>query len=376
MSTIGAAVIVTIDLAAYARAIRAETDDILWQWLVVGIGLIALLGSSSAAAYAIGRRRLPRPGIVLGSVVGIGTVAIASVTALATASDSTLPPPADSPIGNVRLVTRAVLIVIPLLTLAGLIGDALPAAERATKRVGLLPRLSAPGVGRTPRVGAWLRAFGDEVGPGRTRARRAVLAERSSIARDLHADVVPALRRALADAQHAAPPERLAASLRQVLAEVESLGASRHAIQLEIGGLVAALEWLAEQVEARSDVSVALDVADNPQPTIGAPAAEVAAAAFRVAGLALDNVVRHAPGSQVTISVTAEADLVQLAIRDDGPGLSPGALAIALANGRRGIPDMAAEAAACGAEVQVKPADNGVGSAVTFRWESGSRFGS
>jgi signal transduction histidine kinase len=374
LSTIGAAVIVTIDLATYARLVRAETDDNTWRWLVLAICLVALLGSGSAAAYAIGRRRLPRVGIVLGSVVGIGTVAIACVAALATSADSTLTSSADSPIGNVRLVTRAVLVVIPLLTLAGLIGDALPAAERATKRVRLMPMASAPGAGRRLRAGAWLRAFGDEVGPGRSRARRAVLAERSSIARDLHADVVPALRRALADAQHAAPPERLTASLRQVLAEVESLGASRHAIQLEIGGLVAALEWLAEQVESRSDVSVTLDVADAP-PTTGPPPAEVAAAAFRVAGLALDNVVRHAPGSRAAITVIAAPDLVDLTIRDDGPGLTADKVASAMANGRRGILDMASEAAACGADVQVSPDNGGVGTVVSFRWEIGSRPG-
>jgi signal transduction histidine kinase len=375
LSTIGAAVIVTIDLAAYARTVRAEIDGVLWQWLVLAICLIALLGSSAAAMYAVDRRRLPRRAIVLASVAGIGTVLVASVAALAAAPDVTTAFAADSPLGNVRLVTRAVLVVVPLLTLVGWIGDVLPAAERATKRVGLTLEASTPRAARGVRVGAWLRAFGDEVGPGRTRARRAVLAERSSIARDLHADVVPALRRALADAQRAAPPERLAASLRQVLADVESLGAGRHAIQLEIGGLVAALEWLSEQVESRSDVTVTLDVADPSPRTIGAPPAEVAAAAFRVAGLALDNVVRHVPGSQVTISVTSEPDLVDLAIRDDGPGLSPDAIAIALANGRRGIPDMASEAAACGAEVRVNRADDGVGSVVNFRWESGSRSG-
>jgi signal transduction histidine kinase len=374
LATIGVAVIVTIDLAAYARAVRSETDATVWQWLVLAICLIALLGAGSAAMYAIGRRRLPRQAIVLASLAGIGTVVVASVAALATASDPTLVS-ADSPLGNVRLVTRAVLVVIPVLTLAGLIGDVLPAAERAMKRVGLMPEASTPRFARSSRVGLWLRAFGDEVGPGRARARRAVLAERSSIARDLHADVVPGLRRALADAQRAAPPERLAASLRQVLADVESLGAGRHAIQLEIGGLVAALEWLAEQTESRSDVTVTLDVADPSPPTSGAPPAEVAAAAFRVAGLALDNVVRHAPASRVTISVASEPDLIDLAIRDDGPGLSADVLAIALANGRRGIPDMASEAAACGAEVQIKPADDGIGTAVTFRWESRSRSG-
>ena len=373
LATIGTALIVTIDLATYARSVRSDTDDNAWQWLVFAVCLVALLGSGSAAIYAVGRRRLPRPGAVLGGVVGVAIVMLASVAALATASDGAVVPTPDSSIGNVRLVTRAVLVVIPLLTLFGLIGDALPAAERAANRVRLSAGTSPSGSGRAGRAAAWLRAFGDEVGPGRTRARRAVLAERSRIARDLHADVVPALRQALTEAQRGAPPERLAASLREVLVEVETIGAGRHAIQLEIGGLVAALEWLVEQVEARSDVTVTLDVVDPTPATADAPPAEVAAAAFRVAGLALDNVVRHAPGSEVAISVRAEADVVDLRIADNGPGLSADVLAIALTNGRRGIPDMAAEAAACSANLEVRP-DDGAGTVVTFRWESPSGF--
>ncbi len=146
---------------------------------------------------------------------------------------------------------------------------------------------------------AFARLFLDEVSPGRSRAHRAALDERSRIARDLHADVVPAIRRALAEAERDGSAARLAGSLREVLAEVDDLVATEHAIVLEVGGVVAAMEALAERVEERSAVRVTIDIAAAE----GEPPADVAAAALRIATLALDNVARHADGSTVVVTV-------------------------------------------------------------------------
>jgi signal transduction histidine kinase len=233
---------------------------------------------------------------------------------------------------------------------------------------------------------AWFWAFIDESSPGRSRAHRAAVSERTRIARDLHAEVVPAVRRALAEAERDGSVERLAASLRDVLHEVDALVGSEHAIQLEFGGLVAALEWLAERVEERSDVRVTLDVADateatdatdaasGPDERHGEPPTEVSAAAFRVAGLALENVIRHAPGSQAAVHVRVGSDRVHMVIADDGPGLPADIERTAAAAGHRGLADMVAEASGCGASLRV---DGGAGATadaarrgttVTFDW--------
>ena len=205
-------------------------------------------------------------------------------------------------------------------------GDVWPSAERAWRRAGLLRPAPAS---RLARVQAWLPALADELSWGRRRARTAVLAERSRLAADLHADVVPGLRRVLADAEGGAPAESLASSLREVLAEVEAVGGERHAVQLDIGGLVPALAWLAERIERRSDVTVTIDVEDTASP----PPPDVAAAAFRIAGLALTNVMWHAPGSRAAIAVRADAAAVDMTIRDDGPGITPEAIASAQSAG-------------------------------------------
>ena len=217
---------------------------------------------------------------------------------------------------------------------------------------------------------AWLRAFLDESAPGRTRAHRAALSERSRIARDLHADVVPAVRRALAEAERDGSVEHLAASLRDVLHEVDALVGSEHAIQLEFGGIVPALEWLAERVEERSTVRVTMNVEEWPEGRPGQPPMEVAAAAFRVAGLALENVIRHAPGSQATVHIRVGPERVHLVIADDGPGLPAEIERTAATAGHRGLADMVAEASGSDASLHV---DRGgtvdvPGTTVTFDW--------
>jgi signal transduction histidine kinase len=211
---------------------------------------------------------------------------------------------------------------------------------------------------------AWLRAFGDELAPGRTRAHAAVVSERSRLARELHAQVVPAVRQALTEAERDGSPEHLAASLRAVLAEVDELVQAEHAIQLEVGGLIPALEWLAERTEERSSVRVTIDLVD----ASGEPAIDVAAAAVRVTQLALENVVRHAPGADVTLAVTTRPEQLRLVIADDGPGIAAGARAASVRAGRRGLADMDAEAARCGAGLAVGPGPGGLGTVVTFDW--------
>jgi hypothetical protein len=177
---------------------------------------------------------------------------------------------------------------------------------------------------------------------------------------------------------------------------------------LEEIGLLAGVEWLAERVEERSAVRVEIVVADDnvagdattgggsrrgpapgatdeaaapgaaapgaaapgavaPGVTQARPPRDVERAAFRIAQLALDNVVRHAPGAMTTVSVRVRPGAVRLAIEDDADG-PPIDEAAAARSGRRGLADMRAEARACGAELVVGRGADGRGSAVLFTW--------
>jgi signal transduction histidine kinase len=367
LATIAALTIVTVDLAAAARILRDAAEATAGAWLTVAICLAALASVGAAAAYAAAAERRLGGWV---TVVAVGAVGLCGAACLLVLADpdgvlvARLIDVRTTPLGAVSLVTRTFLIAVAGLVAIGLLGDARPAARRASRRIAATEAAPTSPRARVALTRAWLRAFGDEVAPGRSRAHAAVVSERSRLARDLHAQVVPAVRRALTEAERDGSPEHLAASLRAVLVEVDELVQTEHAIQLEVGGLVPALEWLAERTEDRSTVRVTIDLVDAP----GEPPIEVAAAAFRVAQLALENVVRHAPGAGASVAVTTRTDHLRLVIADDGPGIADGAGRAAVAAGRRGLADMDAEAARCGAGLVVGRAPTGAGTVVTFDW--------
>ena len=109
-----------------------------------------------------------------------------------------------------------------------------------------------------------------------------------------------------------------------------------------------------------------------PDATTGStePPRDVAVAALRVVRLALDNVIRHAPGAHVLLTVEAGGDAVRLTVVDDGPGLRADAHQEAARAGRRGLADMATEAAATGASLEVGRADPSGGTRVVFGWRA------
>jgi signal transduction histidine kinase len=359
LAVIGAGIVATIDLAVAARSIRDVVEVSTWRWLTVAVGLAALWTTGSAMAYAAEPRRRLGSWVPVVGIVGLGVVALA--TAWAVAGAEVALDPATTGVGPTGLVTRTFLLVTAVGALLGLAGDARAPWARARQRVTLASAGASP-----PRSTALAGAFLEEIAPGRSRARQAVLAERARLARDLHADVMPGLRRAVALAEDGDDLDALTAQLRTTLAEVEDLGTAAHAVQLDVGGLLPAIEALAERVESTSDVTVTIDVLDPPRVDDGEPPAAVAAAALRVVRLALDNTVRHAPGARVVLTVDARPDALTVAIVDDGPGLATDRSDAALA-GRRGLADMATEAAASGARLEVGTAPTG-GTRVWFGW--------
>ena len=372
LASIAALSLATIEIAGVTRTLRPALEPGAWRWLSITLCLAAILTSMAAVAYATDPRRRIGPWLpVVGGLVVVALLG-AGVWALATTDFGAPPIGTDATsLGNLSVVTRAFLGSVVLFVGLGLLGDARPAAAQARRRLAIIrppPRTPSE---RADYAIAWLRAFLDESSPGRTRAHRAALSERSRIARDLHADVVPAVRRALAEAERGGSVATLAGSLRDVLHEVDALVGSEHAIQLEFGGVVPALEWLAERVEERSTVRVTINVEEWPDRRPGEPPMEVAAAAFRVAGLALENVIRHAPGSQATLQICVGPDRIRLVIADDGPGLPAEIERTSATAGHRGLADMVAEASGSGASLRLDRgggAPDGPGATVTFDW--------
>ena len=358
---------VTIDLAALGREQRFLVSDETWQWLAIAIALCAILATTASAAYAADpAHRVARwvPPVAAAAVILVFGI---SAWTLAT-PDPISEIRATSPLGDLGLVTRVFLITTVALTTVTALGELRPAAHRATRRLEVADAHRRDADGSIRYAAAWFRLFIDELSPGREQARRAAVSERARLARDLHAVVVPDLRRAISEAERGGSPERLATSLRDALHQVEALMESRDTIGLDIGGLVPALESLAERTEARSEVRVTIDVIDDADGPTAAPPRDVEAAALRVATLALDNVTRHAPAAAVRLTVSRGAERLRLSIEDDGPGVPLDGLGASETG--RGLADMATEARMCGASLRTRPGERGVGTLIAFDWPS------
>ena len=266
------------------------------------------------------------------------------------------------PIPWIRGANRITLGVLAVDLAAAALLVIAPRVKRAWVTSG-----SRPGGGPSEGANRGLfQALGDEFVPGlRSRGDVAAAAERERLAADLHARVIPELRRAAAStAAVGAAPD---ADLRGALEDIERLMAERHSVVLEEFGLLAAIEWLAERTTARTGATVEIDVGEP----VGTerPPREVERAAFRIALLAIDNVGRHASGATIAVSVAAvSSQEVRLAIADDGPGIDPDALEAAHLDGHRGLSDMDAAARSVGGHLSVSGGADGVGTRVTFSW--------
>ncbi|HEY8437801.1 MAG TPA: ATP-binding protein, partial [Candidatus Limnocylindrales bacterium] len=146
--------------------------------------------------------------------------------------------------------------------------------------------------------------------------------------------------------------------------ELERLMADRWPIVLETFGIVAALEDLAERVEAGGSPPISIDV----ERAEGRPPAEVEQAAWRFAQVTLDNAMRHAVAREIRVVVSVDPGRVHLVVGDDGRGFDPGVVARPAA---RGLADATARAAAIGGRVTVAPAPAG-GTAARFDWPARS----
>jgi signal transduction histidine kinase len=219
----------------------------------------------------------------------------------------------------------------------------------------------------------------DEIS-GRAAVRsEAAAIERRRLASELHAEVLPAVRAALAEVERGASPERLAQSLRGLADELEAIVRDRSDVVLETLGLIPALEALAERVEVRHAIDVMLTI-DDPLPVQPVDWASgddrspppVEAAAFMITRLAVDNAIRHGGARWVEMAVIESADWLRVAVRDDGRPIAVDAIDAAIRDGRRGISEMRQAALDVSGVVRVAPGDER-GTTVTFEWRAPGR---
>ena len=174
---------------------------------------------------------------------------------------------------------------------------------------------------------------------------RAALEERQRLARDLHDSVTQSLysvtllaevarRRAQAGDAAATMEQinRLGELSQQCLREMRLLVYELRPAMVEEVGLIGALRQRLEAVEQRSGVSVQL-VADDDRHIPPGVQNEL----FRVAEEALNNALKHAHASRLTVRLHTTAEQIELEIADNGRGFDPVA---ASGNGGQGLANM------------------------------------
>jgi len=218
----------------------------------------------------------------------------------------------------------------------------------------------------TPEELSLLTAIGHQIGVAVENAhlyeqaqQLAVVEERNRLARDLHDSVTQALYGVTLCAEAAARHLRIgdagtaADHLREIqsttheaLREMRVLIFELRPPVLKRDGLAAALQNRLDAVEGRFGMSVSFVGNDN-----GRLSPELEEGLYRVAQEALNNVLKHARASQVTVSLHQHQDSVYLEIADDGVGFD---LATARDRGGFGLRCMEERTAELGGKLQVK----------------------
>ena len=369
-ATAAAAAIASVDLIAQIRAVLTDAPATSWPLLVAVAATAGILTTGICttllwnAGRVFGGRELAWAA-GYGGAFGFLAVVVAEgygLTAAFNHAPGAVDPSSTLPIRAVNRVLLAVLAA-ELATAAAFVVVHRTRRAWARSRPQLLPA-QAPG----GRAGSFAAALADEFVPGLTaRANRAARAERERLAADLHARVLPGLRRAADSAVTADSGART--DLRAALDDLETMMAERHSVILESFGLVPALEWLAERAQLRGSTEVRLEIGNHPA-DVGAPR-EVERAAFQIALLAVDNAGRHAPGVPISIAVSSAPRALNLEVADAGPGIDADAARRARLAGHRGLADMEAAARAAGGRLDVSVITERVGQAgtrVRFTW--------
>jgi signal transduction histidine kinase len=200
--------------------------------------------------------------------------------------------------------------------------------------------------------------------------RLAVMEERQRLARELHDSVSQALY-SIALGTHTAlallereDPVRAAKPLEYVLSLADAALAEMRALifelrpdALEKEGLVAALSRHAEAILARHHLAVETAFCEEPS----APP-DVKEALYRIAVELMNNAVKHAQATRISLRLQAQHGMIILEVQDDGVGFDPQGEY----PGHLGLRSMRERAAQIGAALEIESA-SGRGTQVQVR---------
>jgi PAS domain S-box-containing protein len=154
--------------------------------------------------------------------------------------------------------------------------------------------------------------------------------ERKRVSRDLHDDVSPEILVLIKKLDALSDRSRLKVSdvrnsIKEVRGQAEkALEALRRTAQglrpriIDDLGLVAAVEWIAEEMEQEEHCTVEVSSSGMDRE----PSPEVQIVLFRITQEALNNIRKHARADKVTITITGQPDTISMEIADNGKGFT------------------------------------------------------
>ncbi len=284
--------------------------------------------------------------------------------------------------GEPTLVRDIASSPLPLLSIPAALDQTylgVPLRSRG-RTLGVLSVLGEAGRRFADEEVALLIHIADEVGIAvenaqlyRQAEQLAVMRERQRLARELHDSVTQALYSLtlLAEAarrmagsgelrQAQEPLYRLNAIAQQALKEMRLLVYELRPLVLKREGLVGALQHRLDAVEGRAGVEARLLVHGE----VKLPS-EVEEALYRIVQEALNNALKHAAASAVTVTIHAEDQAAEIEVVDDGTGFDP---QTANAGGGMGLTTMRERAEKMGARLEVESAP-GQGTTVKVSWK-------
>lgn len=144
--------------------------------------------------------------------------------------------------------------------------------------------------------------------------------------------------------------ERVGELARRALDETRALSHDLRPTILDDVGLVAALEWLAEEYEHSYGGGVDVEAKVRTLPK------EVEVALFRIAQEALTNCGKHAEARTVSVSLCSDDSYLRLSIEDDGRGFDPQRVSGPTREGRMGLYGMRERAILLGGDLEIEAA--------------------
>jgi two-component system, NarL family, sensor histidine kinase DegS len=207
---------------------------------------------------------------------------------------------------------------------------------------------------------------------------RAQEEERKRISRDLHDDVSPDLIILIQKLDNLTSTPRLKlATVKENLQDIrsqavkalEGLRATAQGLRprvIDDLGLIAALEWIAEQLESDLDITARVETKGMEQTL--PPESQILL--FRIAQEALNNIRKHARASNVTIRLEGGDKGIKMTVSDDGQGFTAtGKIDRMVRAGQLGLMGMQERAKLLNGTMQIKSAmGRGTEVTVTLPW--------